>query len=240
MNSTAATTRVPGLLYLLMGLPAVFNLQYMPSAFIVPGDAAATARRITDGALVYRAGVLCGLVSNVGFLLLALSLYDLFRHVDRKQALLLVVLVAVSAAIGIVNEVPHLAPLAFLSGANFLSAFTRPQLEALSMAFLRLYGSGLALNATLWGLWLFPFGVLVIKSRTIPGLIGYCLIVGGFAYLATSVAGILWPAYRVAVANAMTPLYAIGEVPIFLWLLIRGARVPPVEARSPVLESIPG
>src|SRR5580765_6668213 len=99
MSSSAATTRVPGWLYLLMGVPAVFNLQYMPSAFIVPGDAAATARRITDGALVYRAGILCGLVSNVGFLLLALSLYDLFKHVDRKQARLLVVLVAVSVAI---------------------------------------------------------------------------------------------------------------------------------------------
>jgi hypothetical protein len=231
MSSSQAKTRVPGILYALMGLPGVVWLQYMPAAFIVPGDATATARRIAGAALTYRIGILCALISSVSFVLLALSLYGLFKDVDKKHARLLVALVLVSATIGIVNEVNHLAPLILLSGADFLSVFTKSQLDALAMGFLRLHGGGLALDSAFWGLWLFPFGVLVIKSGFFPKILGICLIVGGFAYLAESVTLIALPAYRQVVSQVVLPFYAIGEVPILLWLLIKGAPVPRSEAR---------
>ena len=232
-SSTASpgrrTTRVPGLFYLLMGLPSVFNLQYMPAAFIVSGDPAATAQKITSGTLLYRIGILSGLVANIGFLVLAWILYDVFRHVDRRQARLLVLFVSVSVAIGILNELTHYAPLVMLSGAHFLSAFDRPQLEALSYASLRLHAEGLALNAAFWGLWLIPFGILVVRSGFLPRIIGYCLLTGAVSYLVLCVASIVFPASRVTVYNLMLPLFAIGELPILLWLLIKGVPVRSAE-----------
>ena len=229
MNATK-TTRVPGMLYLLMGLPAVFNLQMIPARFVVPGDAAATAQRIATGTAIYRAGILCGVVSCVGFVLLALSLYELFKDVDRKQARLLLVLVSVSATIGLVNELNRFAPLILLSGADFLSAFTKPQLDALALGFLRLHSAGLAINSTFWGLWLLPFGILVMRSGRFPKILGICLLIGGFAYLVDSVTAIQLPAYRRVVSLAMLPFFAIGELPICLWLIIKGAPVAPSEA----------
>ncbi len=224
-------TRVPGLLYALMGVPGVVSLQYVPAAFVVPGNAAATASRIAAGAPMYRFGVLCDLISNVGFLLAAWWLYGLFRDVDRKQARLLVLFVAVSAAVGLANEVHQIAPLVLLSGSDFLTAFTRPQLEALAMGFLRLRNLGLAIDAAFWGLWLFPFGILVIKSGFLPKVLGICLIVGGSAYLAHSVTAIALPAFGHVVSNVTLPLFAIGELPIALWLLIKGVPKPAPEAR---------
>jgi hypothetical protein len=231
VSSSTTTTRTPGLLYFMMGLPAVFSLQYVPAAFIVPGDAAATARRITEGALTYRIGILCDLVSNVGFLLLALSLYSVFKDVDRKQARLLLSLVLVSVAVGLANEVHQIAPLILLGGADFHSAFTKPQLDALVLASLRLRSSGLAIDSALWGLWLFPFGILVIKSGFLPKLLGACLIIGGMGYLATCVTSIVIPDYRHVVSLVALPLYAIGEVPIALWLIVKGVRAQPPEER---------
>jgi hypothetical protein len=217
---------VPGLLYLLMGLPGVVSLQYLPATFIVRGDAAATARRITEGAQAYRLCILSDVVSCIGFILVALALYNVFQHVDRRYARAMVAFVAMSAAIGIVNDLNLIAPLILLGGTEYSSAFSQPQLEALAMGFLSLRGSGNALNAMLWGLWLFPFGVLVIRSGFLPKALGICLIIGCFAYVATSVAGIALPAYRKIVAIAMVPLYAVGELPIALWLIFKGVRAP--------------
>src|SRR3989442_11666558 len=111
-------------------------------------------------------------------------LYNLFQDVDKKIAMLMVILVSVSCAIGISNIINTMAPLLLLSGADFLSVFTRPQLDALAMGFLRLRGYGLVVNEAFWGLWLFPFGMLVIKSAFFPKFLGVLLIVGCFAYLA--------------------------------------------------------
>lgn len=93
------------------------------------------------------------------------ALYNLFKDVDKKVAMLMVILVSVSAAIGIVNIVNTMAPLVLLSGADFLSVFTKPQLDALALGFLRLHGYGLVVDEAFWGLWLFPFGVLVITGN---------------------------------------------------------------------------
>lgn len=226
MSSSNRTARSIAIPYFVMGIPAFINLMYIPNKFFVAGDATATARNITAGELTYRVGILSGLISEIGFIFLALALYNLFKDFDRKQARFLVSLVLVSAAVGTINLVNDTAPLIFLSGADFLSAFTKPQLDALAMGFLRLRGAGLELNAAFWGLWLFPFGVLVMKSGFIPKLIGYCLIAGGFAYLAVSFTSIVFPEYRQIISQIALPFYAIGEVPILAWFVIKGGNVP--------------
>ena len=44
-----------------------------------------------------------------------------------------------------------------------------------------------------------------------------------FAYLATSVTGILWPPYEQRVSNWVFPVM-FGELAIMLWLIIMGAK----------------
>jgi hypothetical protein len=218
-------------LYVLTMLPAPLNLIYLPRRFIVPGDATATARNITAGELTYRLCTLSGLVNSILFIFLVLSLYNLFKDVDRKQARLMVMLVAVSVAIAVVNLVNEIAPLILLSGADFLSVFSKPQLDALALGFLRLRGSGVVLASAFWGLWLLPFGILVIKSGFIPKLIGVLLIVGCFGYLAQSFTSIVLPAQVPAVFKVALPLVAPGELFMIIWLLLKGGKVPLPEAQ---------
>ena len=58
MTSITAKARLTGTLYVPMGIPAWFSLMYIPSAFIVRGDASATARNIANGQVLYRLGIL--------------------------------------------------------------------------------------------------------------------------------------------------------------------------------------
>lgn len=228
---TARSLAVPAFL---MGIAGAVNIMYLPLRFFVAGDAAATASNIAANELLYRLCVFSGLVSAIAFLVLALGLYELFGDVDRRQARLLVALVGISAAITVVNLLNDSAPLILLSGADNLSAFTRSELEALAQGFLRLRAYGININSAFWGLWLLPYGGLVWKSGFVPRFVGVFLIVGGMAYVLMSVTAIVFPAYQATLSRFALPLYAIGEVPILAWLLIRGGRVPLAGPRSVV------
>jgi Domain of unknown function (DUF4386) len=223
MNSTKATARRAGVLYLLFSIVAIFGEFFFP-AFMVPGDATATARNLTAAEPAYRIAILTGLVTNVLFLFVVLSLYDLLKDADRKHARLMVILVSVGVALSLANLINKFAPLILLSGADYLSVFTKPQLDALALGFLRLHSNGVTVATAFWGLWLFPFGILVVKSGFIPRVLGVLLMVAGFAYVITSVTTIALPDYRHVVSQVMMPLY-FGELPIIFWLLIKGAKV---------------
>jgi hypothetical protein len=230
MNSPSAKARLAGILYVVMGVPAWFSLMYVPERLVVRGDAAATARNIMAAEPLYRLGILSEVVSQITFLFLALVLYDLFADVDRKNARLLVTLVAVGVAIEILNCLNLVAPLILLSGADYLSAFTRPQLETLALAFLRLRSGGVNLVSVLWGLWLFPFGVLVIKSGFFPRLLGVLLIAACVAYVANSIAYIVVPVRPPVVSAVALTVGGIGEWATVLWFLVKGAKLVPVPA----------
>ncbi|MEA2765403.1 MAG: hypothetical protein QOK07_1807 [Gemmatimonadaceae bacterium] len=223
MSSIKTTARLAGSLYLAMGILAWFSMMYVPSVFLVRGDATATARNVVNAAALYRLGILSQLASQTIFVFLVLVLYDLFKDVDRQYARLMVTLVAISVAFEFVNCLNLVAPLILLSGADFLSVFTKAQVDALAMVFLKLRNEGLGIVSALWGLWLLPFGVLVLKSRFIPRILGVLLIVACFAYLADSVTSIVFPTRTQMVSSVTLPLGGLGELLIVLWLLTMGA-----------------
>jgi uncharacterized protein DUF4386 len=229
MSSIKSTARLAGLLYVVMSAMMVFSYMYLPARFMVSGDATATARRIMDDELLYRIGVLTDLAAQILFIFVVLTLYQLFKDVSRTHARLMAVLVSVGVAAEIVNLATHMAPLIFLSGADYLTVFTKPELDALAMGSLRLGNSLGQLLLAIWGLWLFPFGVLTVKSGFFPKVLGYLLMVAGFAYVVSCVTSIVFPAYLDTVSRIMMPLY-FGELPIVIWLLVMGAKAPQVEA----------
>ena len=231
MSSTKATARLAGILYLVMGIPAWFSLVSIPSALYVHGNATATMRNVMNAESLYRLGILSELVSQTIFIFLVLVFYDLFKDVDRKQARLMVTLVVVAVAIEFVNCVNLIAPLVVLSGADYLSVFSKPQLDALAFTFLKLRHSGLDVVGLFWGLWLVPLGVLVMKSRFIPRLLGVLVIAAGVAYIVGSVTAIIWPAQRDIVSRFTLPIGGVGELLLVLWLLVIGAKENPLEAK---------
>ena len=225
MNSTNRQARYAGLLYLLLGITAPIGLVYVPGKLIVAGDATATADRIRASGSLLRIGIGSELFHQVIGIFLVLALYRLFKAVNEKHAVLLVILGAlVSVPIVFLNVLNEIAALILVSGANFLSVFSKPQLDALAYLFLRLHRQGIEVAAIFWGLWLFPFGMLVIRSGFIPRFLGVLLMIAGVAYLASSFTSLIMPGYAHAVGQ-YAMLLEIGELPIIFWLLIWGAKV---------------
>ena len=230
MNSTKSKARTAGLLYLALALTGIFSLMYVPSTLIVFGDATATANNITSSELLYRTGILIGLVSNVIFVFLALALYRLFKEVNHKQAILMVILVMISVATSFVNTINQIAPLIILSGADFLVVFEKPQLDAAAYGFIRLHSYGIQILQIFWGLWLFPFGLLVYQSRFIPKILGVLLVIAGSGYLLSSFTFLVLPQYQDGI-SLLTTILEAAELPIIFWLLIVGANAQSEERR---------
>ena len=96
--------------------------------------------------------------------------------------------------------------LSALSSAGPRVVFDRTPLDALAYLFLRLHTHGITVASIFWGLWLFPFGLLVIRSGFIPRLFGFLLIVAGVAYLASAFATLVVPAIAPLVSRVALPI----------------------------------
>lgn len=230
MHPTKKQARIAGAWYFVLALIAPIGLMYVPGKLFVSGDAAATADRIRASESLLRIGIASELVHQALAIFLLLALYRLFKAVDEYQAKLMVILGAlVSVPIMFLNTLNEIAALILTSGTSFLSVFDRSQLDALAYLFIRLHGQGINVASIFWGLWLFPFGILVLRSGFIPRIFGVLLMIAGVGYLASSFTTILLPEYSKLVGQVALVL-GIGEVPIIFYLLIWGAKAQPSAA----------
>ena len=81
------------------------------------------------------------------------------------------------------------------------------------------------------GLWLLPLALLVYKSRFLPRFLGVWLAIDGFAYVIMSLTVVLSPQYSDKVSTYAQPAL-FGEVAFMLWLLIKGAKPPALDATA--------
>src|SRR6476646_6948007 len=231
MTSLNRNGRIAGLLYLTL-LTAPLRLIYIPSKLFLAGNASATANNIAAHETLFHLGILSDLFTATMAIFLTLALYRLFKGVDQDLARLVVILGALMVTpIYFLNTINDAAALLLARGADFLSAFDKPQRDALVMVFLRMHGQGIVANEIFWGLWLFPFGLLVYRSRFLPRILGVWLMINCFAYLAVSFTGLLFPQYEARVFNSAFPAM-LGEPAIMLWLLIKGAKSQPLGAAA--------
>jgi hypothetical protein len=237
MHPLVKTARVAGAIYLLEVIVGPFSLIYVPNVLVVSGNAAATAANILAHETMFRFAILADLASGVICIFLVLALYRLLKDVDRDQAALMVILGGVTVApIFFLNALNWIAALVLVQGGSFLAAFSTQQQDALAMLFLRLHSQGNVVNGVFWGLWLFPFGLLVMKSGFLPRWLGIWLLIDGFAYLVLSIIGILAPQYHDTAFTFGQPAF-FAEIAIMLYLLIKGANVSK-SAKAPISSSL--
>ena len=231
MRSTKNPGRFAGLLYVLTSIVGFFAMGYVPSKLMVHGNAAATAGNIAASEMLFRLGIAGELIGQAAFIFVALALYDLLKGVSRRHASLMVILIVVSIPIALVNALNSIAALVLVRGAEFLAVFEKPQRDAVAMLFLNLHHHGFVVAEIFWGLWLFPLGLLVYRSRFLPRFLGVWLAFAGIAWVILSLTGILLPQYQNKVDTYSQPAF-IGEIVFMLWLAIKGAQPPALDGAS--------
>ena len=222
--SLQKTARLAGVLYLIWVVTGLYGLLYVPSHTIVLGDATATSKKILSNEFLFRTNIINDIISSAIWVFLALILYRLFKQVNERQARLLVALVIVQIPVAFIVEAFNITSLMIFKD-EILKTLELSQRQDFAMLFLKINDYVTMILVMFWGLWLLPFGRLVYKSGFIPRVFGWCLFIGGIGWVIDSVMILLFPVYSQFISQYVMITGTIGEIPIMLWLLIKGVKV---------------
>ncbi|HMD76785.1 MAG TPA: DUF4386 domain-containing protein [Terracidiphilus sp.] len=214
--------RLAGFLYLAYIVLFAFST-FVQQKPIVWDDAAATARNIAASELMFRIGYMSEIVAALLFLWTAWALYALLKPVGKNLALLFVLFNLAGVAVECVCTMIHFSALMLEGGSGYLRAFKPDQLQALSLFFLSLSGSGSMIQTLFYGAWLFPLGYLVIKSGFLPRILGVLLLLDGLSLMLCFIQLCLFPAYQ-KLTYPLYPVMLIAELGLALWLIIKGVK----------------
>ncbi len=220
------TAHIAGVLFFLTALATAFSVLYVRSALVDFNNPAATAHNILSNEFLFRSGIVVNILCQVLHLFLGLMLYRLFAGVDRVWAMALFSSKIISLTIAMVFMIGNLGALVVLSNADYLRVFTQEQLQSLMMLFLKVGNEGQGLLEVFWCPANFALGLLIVKSRYIPRIIGILLMIGSFAFPINVAIHQLFPLYKNPLLFTTTVFMgAIGGIPAMLWLMIRGADI---------------
>jgi len=222
-NSDNKTARFAGLLYLILVISGIVNLLYIPSQLIVRENASITFENIKNSELLFRYGIVSGIITFLTFIILPIVLYKLLNKVNKTQATLMVIFALISVPISFVNILNKFSILTLISEKAYLQEMNITELQTQVMLHLDYYNNGNQIAQIFWGLWLLPFGYLVYKSGFLPKILGVFLMLGCFGYLIEFFAHFLIPDYNHSMVQTVVGIPSpIGEIGICLWLLIMG------------------
>ncbi len=226
MDTTKKDSRISGLLYLILILSGIFNLLYVPSKLIIWKNPIETHKNIIENIDLFKIGILSDIIMFLTFILLSFSLYKLLKKVHENVSIIMVILVLISVTISFANLIPKLDVIYLIQNSNYLDSISFNEQSERLLLLLKSNHNGILMNQIFWGLWLFPFGYLVFKSKILPKFFGILLMIGCFGYITDFIGFLFFPKdYGKTIIPILATIpHAVGEIGICLWFLIVGAK----------------
>lgn len=229
MTTTVAQPQPPnprarwaGALALVLVFVGPFSMMYVPTTLVVPGDAAATAARIVAAEGLFRAGILGDTVVILTEVLLIGLLYALFERVNATLSFTAAMARLAMTVVQAANVTNSLAVLLLLGGAGYLGAIPPAHLHALVLLLLNVHAQVVHVWETLFALHCLLLGVLIHRAGFVPRSLGSLMGMAGIGYLANGLGNLLFPESRELLAPIVALTSIFGELPFFLWLLLKG------------------
>ena len=209
--------RITGAFYLLTILTGIFAQGFVSGRLVVDGDAAATATNILTHRGLFQLGFAVYLIEMACQIAMTALFYDLLKPAGRSVSLLAAFLGLTGCIIKTLSRLFFIAPLFILGGAHYLSVFSREQLQALALLFLRVNDHGAAIALVFFGFYALLTGYLTIRSTFLPRILGVLGIFGGVGWLS-----FLYPPLGYRLFPYIAALGILGAASLILWLLVFG------------------
>lgn len=212
--STALHPRLVGLLILPLLALGPFALLWVPEQVHVVGDAAATAAALAARADLFRLGLLAELAIAGVEVAMLVALHRLFRSGGEGLSMAAAVARGLMVALMGGSVVAGRTALAVLPTAPDL---VLPLMEA-RVAIAATWEAAFALHLGL-------LAVVVHRSGRVSRVFGPMLLVAAAGYAFESVALLAVPALVPVAAGVVGLTALLGELPVFLWLLVKGTTI---------------
>ena len=190
----------------------------------IPGGA---AKNVLANVGLVRMAVVAHLLDAVFFVLTAVALYLLLKHVHKNAAGVMVLLVLLAAGIISLNAVFQFESLQVASDSTYVSAFGPAGSNALVLLLLDIQHYGTLSAQVFFGLWLAPLGYLAYKSGLFPKALGVVLVAATVCYLVDLLAAFLVPDFFNQIHSFIVIVPIIAEVWMVLYLLVVGVKTVP-------------
>jgi hypothetical protein len=225
--------RFAGCLYLLIILGGLFAPFAVAPSGMMLGDAALpTVAKILGEEKLYIMGGVVQLLVYTCDIGVALIFYEILKPVHRNLALVAAWFRLIFVAIASANILNHFAPAILLKGAQYQSALSPGQLQALALIFIRLRTYGFDIALVFFGFHCLFAGYLFFKSTFFPRVLGLALAIGGMGYIANITA----TAIPSTIATHLFPYVmlpaGVAEILLTLWLIVVGVNVPKWQAQA--------
>lgn len=217
----ALLARVAGLCYLLVIAGGLFAEVAVRGSLIVPGDPAATVKAIAENETLWRWGLTVHLLYLLPALVVNVLVYELLKSVQATLARLALACALTSVAIEAMSLLQLYVPAAMLQERDTLG---EPD-EALAYLALRLFPAGFAIALILFAGFCGLVGVLILRSRRVPRVIGALMVTAGVAYVVNTLTFMVAPGMQERLVPLILLPIVVGELSLALWFLIKGDRL---------------
>jgi len=215
--------RVAGALYLIVIAGGLFAEGVVLGSLTVRGDAAATAHAIAANESMWRSGI------GVHFLYLAgagiamyVLFYRLFRRAQPTLAVAAFAFAITSAAIEGASLLQLYVPLAIIENQGALAGMSEGGRHALAYLAIQLYETGFGFALLFFSGFCAAIGLLILRSRLVPRVIGVLMVLAGICYLVNSLATIVAPGLAALLFPWILLPCLVGEASLAMWLVVKG------------------
>ena len=221
-NWEPTAARTAGALYLAIAVCGGFSIGFVPLQ-IVADDAATSSANLLANQSLFRLGVVADSLVIMFELAITAVLYQMFRHVGPKMAMVALISRAGMIMVMGINILLWVMPYILLTRETGWNA---TQLDDLVQMFFGAHATGVFVWQLFFGMHLLALGWLILKSDVVPHLLGWGLFVGAFGYLLQAFVELTFT--DIAALDyayiALLVIVTVSEISFGLWLLIRGGR----------------
>lgn len=224
--SQVRQARIAGLCYLMVIAGGLFAEALVRGSLVVPGDAAATARAIAADEALWRWGVAVHLLYLVPAIVTNVLICGLFKAVEPTLARLALVFSVAGVVVEAASLLCLYAPLAMIEESGAITALGEGQRQAFSYLAVGLFDTGFGFALLFFAGFCVLSGMLILRSRLIPRVIGALMVVAGGCYVVNTLALILSPALSDRLVPGILLPVGLAELSLALWLAVKGVPMP--------------
>lgn len=225
-HSQRKAAKVAGFTFLFAIAIVIFSNFSINFRFIVPDEAAETARNIIANQTFFRINVVCNLIYLVTVIVMFTSIYVILNPVNKNLALASAFFRLIYAIMWGIMALNTFGALRLLGNASYLPVFKADQLQTLSRLHLSSSWDAYYVGLPFWGLASVVCSYLWFRSRYIPRALAVFGIISSLWCVICAFIFIIFPNFE-EIVNLWffdMPL-VIFETTLGFWLLFKGLRV---------------
>ncbi len=224
-NWDPTVARTAGALYLAIAICGGFSIGYVPMQ-VVAGDAATSSANLLANQGLFKLGIVADSLVILFELAITAILYQMFRHVGPKMAMVALISRAGMITVMGINILLWVMPYILLARDT---GWGTAQQHALIQMFFDAHAMGVFVWQLFYGAHLLALGWLTMKSDVVPQILGRGLFIGASGYLLQGVVELTFTDVAALdyIYTALLVIVTVSEISFGLWLLICGGRISP-------------